>query len=383
MNTVQFRITAAICQTVFIILVGGFVSGCATPHVQTTSYTKVLQPDEEDDIGGTFMESGDIRTVAQRMTSSLLSSDAVSSRNSMTRIALAPIRNSTRFIVDKDIFLKRLRIELNKVSEGRIRFFAQGIGQETRHEILQAQDKELWDDSVEELSSYISRTPTVLGAQRPLRVAVIPVKNTNIIGVNADSFTAILRSRIAEKAQGKINFLAREENGKVIDQIIAEGDLRNLGLVESTRNNTVTSVDYFLGGEFIAKSLLREKIQAVGESRTGISKDDPRVAEISSSRSIHRPNTETYLNVMLIDAQTGVIPVERMVRVEREMKSGLGKASLLLTGELSALSKGASGGDRSDYLILSFQLIDPESNEVVWEDSYETKKVSNRSVLYK
>ncbi len=371
---------AAIIALAFTAILTG---GCATPNVQSTSYTKVLQPDEEDDIGGTFMESGDIRTVAQRMTTSLLSSTAVNSRGSMVRIAIAPVRNATRFIVDKDIFSKRLRIELNKVAEGRIRFFAQGAGQQTRREILQAQDKEVWDASVDALAAFISDSATVAQASQPLRVAVIPVKNTNIVGMNADSFTAILRSRIAEKARGKIHFMAREENGKVISQVIAESDLRHLGLVESSRNRSVASVDYFLGGEFIARSLSKEAAHISRESSVGVAKDDPRTLEVSSSSSVVHPNAETYLNVMLIDAQSGVIPVEKMVRVEREMKSGLGNADLLLAGELSALSKGAEGGERSDYIILSFQLIDPQSNEVVWEDSYETKKVSNRSVLYK
>ena len=379
------RIFSVVRNVAVILLpfIAALIGGCSTPNIQATSYTKVLQPDEEDDIGGTFMESGDIRTVAQRMTTSLLSSRAVNSHNKMVRIAIAPVRNSTRFIVDKDIFSKRLRIELNKVADDRIRFFAQGVGQDTRREILQAQDKETWDASVDELSAFISKTTTVANAQSPLRVAVIPVKNTNIIGVNADSFTAILRARIAEKAQGKIQFLSREENGRVIGQILAENDLRHLGLVESAKNKSVASVDFFLGGEFIAKSLSKETADVAVESSVGTSKDDPRTFEVSSSTSLRRPNAETYLNVMLIDAQTGVIPVEKMVRVEREMKSGLGNADLLLTGELSALSKGAAGGDRSDYVILSFQLIDPQTNEVIWEDSYETKKVSTRSVLYK
>src|SRR3990172_8147939 len=172
------RIFSVVRNVAVILLpfIAALIGGCSTPNIQATSYTKVLQPDEEDDIGGTFMESGDIRTVAQRMTTSLLSSRAVNSHNKMVRIAIAPVRNSTRFIVDKDIFSKRLRIELNKVADDRIRFFAQGVGQDTRREILQAQDKETWDASVDELSAFISKTTTVANAQSPLRAAGIPVK---------------------------------------------------------------------------------------------------------------------------------------------------------------------------------------------------------------
>jgi PBP1b-binding outer membrane lipoprotein LpoB len=356
---------------------------CSTPHIQSLSHTTVLQPDEDDDIGGTFMESGDIRTIANKMTTSLLSSRALMQKEGMIRIAIAPIRNSTRFIIDKDIFTKRLKIELGKVADSRFRFFAQGLAQEIRGEILREQDKELWQFAVTDVATYIANSSIVTNASVPLRIAVIPVKNTNLIGLNADSFTALIRSRIAEKANGKIYFLAREENGKVISQILAESDLRNLGLVESARNNSIASVDYFLGGEFLSKSISPESAQMLNQATIGLSKDDPRTVEMSSSGTIKYPNAETYLNIMLIDAQTGEVPVEKMIRVEREMKSGLGKADYILTGELSALSKGAAGGNRSDYVILSFQLVDPQSNEVIWEDSYETKKVSHRSVIYK
>lgn len=375
--------TKVIKYLLLVLCVTFVITGCATPKIESTSYTKILPPDQEDDIGGSFLESGDIRTIAYNMTTSLLSSRPVTGKNGIVRIAIAPIRNSTRFIIDKDIFLKRLRIELNKVANSQIRFFAQGMGQDLRSEILQEQDKELWDSVINEISSYIVKSEVVTNTTMPLRVAVIPVKNTNIADINADSFTALIRSKIAEKAGGKVNFLSREENGKIIDQILAESDLRNLGLIESARNKSIAGVDYFLGGEFIAKSLSVESAQIIKQMNVGISKDDPGTVEYSNSNTLKHPNTETYLNVMLIDAQTGTIPVEKMLRIEKEMKSGLSKADFVLTGELSALSKGAAGGDRSDYIIVSFQLLDPQSNEVVWEDSYETKKVTNKGVLYK
>ena len=115
----------------------------------------------------------------------------------------------------------------------------------------------------------------------------------------------------------------------------------------------------------------------------GRSKDDPRVLKVSTTQVKNHPNVRKYLNIILINANTGEIPIERLVNVERKMKSGLGRANYILTGEISALSKATQGGDRSDYVIMSFQMIEPSSNEIVWEDAYETKKVTNRGVLYK
>lgn len=357
--------------------------GCVTPTIYQPSNTRILQPDQSDDMGGTFMESGDIRTVASRMTGSLLSTPEIANHTGLARIALAPVRNSTRFIVDKDIFMKRLRIEMNKVASGRVRFFSQGMGQAVRRDILGGQDERAWDSAIDEVAIFIAGSPLVQKASRPLRVAVIPVRNTNIAGLDADSLTAIIRSKIAGLASGKVTFLAREANGKAISQILKEADLRNLGLVESDRNHAIMGVDYFLGGEFIARSLMATSAATVNEGSLSVSKDDPRVLTASAKTSQARPNVTTYLNVMLIDAQTGAIPVEKLVRATRKMDSGLGSADYLLTGEMSALSKASASGDRSDYIILSFQLVDPQSNEVVWEDMYETKKVSSTGVIYK
>ena len=72
-----------------------------------------------------------------------------------------------------------------------------------------------------------------------------------------------------------------------------------------------------------------------------------------------------------------------MVQLERKMKSGLAGACYILTGELRALSKAAAGGDRSDYVVMSFQLVEPKSNTIIWEDAYESKKSSKVGVIYK
>ena len=203
------------------------------------------------------------------------------------------------------------------------------------------------------------------GGDQPVKIAVIPVKNSNLAGVNADSVTALLRSQIAQKAQGKVQFLAREESGKIIDLVLAENDLRSAGLVLSSKPGMAAGVDYFLGGEFVAESLA------------------PQTAASAGSMTAGTLNVNKYLNVMLIDAASGAVPVEKRVLLGRKVKSGLAKARYLLTGELRGLSKAGAGGDRSDYVIMKFQLVDPQSNEIFWEDAYETKKQTHSSILYK
>ncbi|MEW6742052.1 MAG: hypothetical protein AB1486_04765 [Planctomycetota bacterium] len=57
-------------------------------------------------------------------------------------------------------------------------------------------------------------------------------------------------------------------------------------------------------------------------------------------------------------------------------------ADYLLTGILSGIAK-SSGGDASDYLRASFQLVDTETGELVWEGAYEVKKVGEEGVVYR
>lgn len=357
-------------------------SGCATPS-GGLSHTTILQPDQEDNIGGSFIESSDIRTIAAQMTPRLLSVPEIAHKGDTARIAIAPIRNSSRYIIDKDIFTKRLRLELNRVSQGRVRFFSQGLGQGVRREILAERQEDQWDRLIEQAATSLLASPVASGAANALRVAVIPVKNTNLTGVNADSFTALLRAKVAEKGQGKIVFLSREANGKVTEQILDEKDIKDQGLVSRGGAKQLFGVDYFLTGEFMAKSTMNEGAADVVEATVGRSADDPGVLESNVAQSRRNPNVTKYLNVKLVDAETAAVPFEKLLKVETKVASGLGGADLVLTGELSALSKAAQGGDRSDYILMSFQLVDPVSNEIVWEDAYETKKKTNVSVIYK
>ena len=317
------------------------------------------------------------------MCGAILSVPEIASSPTATRIAVAPLRNSSRYLIDKDIFIARLRLELSRFSQGRVQFLSQDLGQDVRSQIIGSQDEEMWDKIITECANALVGSKIVEQAKEPVRVAVIPVRKTNLAGMNADSFTALVRAKISEKAGGKIQFLARNPSGKVIEQILAEDDLKNVGLVISSATEKIAGVDYFLGGEFVAESLKTESLQQERNVSVGSDPNDPRKVGIESRTDPRSPNVTKYLNLMLINATTGVVPFEKLVRVERKMQTGLSQAKLLLTGDLRSLSKAAAGGDRSDYVMVSFQLVNPETNVILWEDAYETKKVTTTSVIYK
>ena len=73
--------------------------------------------------------------------------------------------------------------------------------------------------------------------------------------------------------------------------------------------------------------------------------------------------------------------IKRSGMVSSSKDAQLLGVDFFLTGDISGISK-AGGGRASDYMLLSFQLIDAETSEIIWEDSYEVKKTGEMGVVY-
>ena len=82
-----------------------FVFGCS----QQSAY---VNPDEPDTLGGTGIDSQDVRTVAQEMSRDLVGTPALANAQIKPIIALLPTRNETRFRVDTDIITQQMRDSL-------------------------------------------------------------------------------------------------------------------------------------------------------------------------------------------------------------------------------------------------------------------------------
>lgn len=189
-----------------LILLTLALSSCATMPV---SHSTTILPDNDDNLGGTGIESTDILTVSRKMALSILEVPEIMRASGTPRIALLPVKNNTRFIINKDIFTQKIRIELNK------------------------------------------------------------------------------------NVSGKVRFLARDR----MDDILKERQAKRNDLVTASKEGDLAGVDFYL------------------------------------------------------------------------------------TGELTGLSK-AVNSNRSDYTLMSFQLIDAETSDIVWEDSYEIKRVGEAGVAY-
>lgn len=376
------QLTATVAGIMFL----GVLAGCSTPHVSSHGQ---IQPDQDIITGG--MGSSDIRTMASKMCPEILALPEVVGSADVTRIAISPMKNSSRFIIDMNIFMKKLRLDLNRYSQGQVRFFSQNNGARTRTTLLKNRREKLVDASLDKLADQIVGLPIVTGSPDPVTVAVLPVLNVNFVNMNANSFTAMLRAKVAERSNGKVLF---------------------------TMPGSTVKADYLLTGQFIADGMKQEGIVNLvdyidlmedrmekGQSLDLYDRDEASVSGTNHGIQINaiahlgtiepslfrqlqvsaalraEPNVTKRLSVMLVDAGKELAVFEKMIVVEQKITDGTQNANFILSGEISGLSK-RQGAQQSDYVLMTMQLTDPLSNEIIWEDGYEVKRSSVSGTVY-
>ena len=109
-----------------VAVAASLISGCASYGVRNPSGVGVteMRADERGFVAGTGIESQDIVTVADKMAREILSTPEIANAKGVPRIVLLPVKNETRFPINKDIFLERIMGLLNEKSSGKVRFLA-------------------------------------------------------------------------------------------------------------------------------------------------------------------------------------------------------------------------------------------------------------------
>lgn len=108
------------------ITTAALVVGCASSGVKNPSGVPVthMNADEQGFVAGTGVESQDLVVVTDKMARSILGIAQIASATTPPIVVLDPIENNTRFPINKDLFLTRLRSELVKKSGGKVTFLA-------------------------------------------------------------------------------------------------------------------------------------------------------------------------------------------------------------------------------------------------------------------
>jgi len=108
------------------VLASVLVAGCASSGVQNPSGVPVthLNADEQGFVAGTGVESQDLVAVTDKMARSVLGIPQIAGAAAAPTVVLDPVDNQTRFPINKDIFLTRIRTELNRKTAGKVIFLA-------------------------------------------------------------------------------------------------------------------------------------------------------------------------------------------------------------------------------------------------------------------
>ena len=103
-----------------------FGTGCASGVKNPSGVpVTVMKPDEQGFVAGTGIESQDLVAVTDKMARSVLNTAEIKNfAGGPPRVALLPVNNETRFAINKDIFLTRIRVQLNSKANGQVRFLA-------------------------------------------------------------------------------------------------------------------------------------------------------------------------------------------------------------------------------------------------------------------
>lgn len=105
--------------TTFALLAALFL-----PLVGCGPLSKRVDPDADDSLGGTGIDSADVRAIADKMSGRILTTPQIARATSPPTIMLDPVRNGTRFVIDTDILTIRLRGALGEHASGRVKFLA-------------------------------------------------------------------------------------------------------------------------------------------------------------------------------------------------------------------------------------------------------------------
>jgi penicillin-binding protein activator len=133
MKQLLFNYSGALSLT----LAAALLAGCASAGVKNPSGVSVteMRGDEKGFVGGTGIESQDVLRVADKMARQLLSVPQIANARGVPRILLLPVKNDTRFTINKEIFLREIRAALNERATGKMLFLARDRTPEMEREL--------------------------------------------------------------------------------------------------------------------------------------------------------------------------------------------------------------------------------------------------------
>ena len=376
------------------------LSGCATPQ---NSESNEISAD--DDLFNSGISPRDVRTVASRMTPAILAIPEIASGSTIKRVKISEFKNNSRFFVDRNLFIKRLTVELNRHGSGRLRFLNNNTQViQDRMEVLKDRQSSQMLKSLKQIAAEIAALPAA-NKDKPITVAVLPVLNINLVNMNGESFIAMLRSEVSSASKGRVQFLlpgtpVNQADYYLAGQFIPE-TIKTEGIINLANYIEVVDARVKEGRSMYVASVVESdvvpgQVTSVTHNSTVTSTTvtptyekqkialyETHIKELLNNPQLRSaPDINKRLNVILADARTKASIYEKMALIDRKVTSGIGNADYVISGEISSLHE-RKNDDSTDYLLITIQLTDVETGEMVWEDAYEVKRKVDSSVQYK
>jgi PBP1b-binding outer membrane lipoprotein LpoB len=113
-----------------------FFGGCASEGVQHPAGVPPteMRPDEPGFVAGTGVESQDLVNVTDKMARGIVGIPEIANAHVAPRVVLEPVVNETRFPINQDLFLTRIRSQLIEKSMGKARFLDREMMKALEHE---------------------------------------------------------------------------------------------------------------------------------------------------------------------------------------------------------------------------------------------------------
>lgn len=120
------EIFCTLTRTASFAVAAVLLASCASSGVKNPSGVGVteMRPDERGFVAGTGTESTDIVAVTDLIAREILSVPQIANAQIPPRVVLEPVENNTRFAINKDMFLDRIRGLLNRSARGKVMFLA-------------------------------------------------------------------------------------------------------------------------------------------------------------------------------------------------------------------------------------------------------------------
>ena len=94
------------------------------------------------------------------------------------------------------------------------------------------------------------------------------------------------------------------------------------------------------------------------------------------------PDVNKHLNMMIVRPKDKLAVFEDMFLLDQKTPDVSGRANYVMSGEIKGMSQ-RRDGTSSDYLLISVQLTDPETEEIVYEGAHEVKRLTRTGVVYR